>query len=97
MNRCKAEQIANLDPEETVIRWSGNGRFLFLRKLNRPDLLKINRLNTVTGYKELWRELKVPDPAGVQIGEIVLTPDGNSYAYSFQRDTSTLYLVEGLR
>jgi hypothetical protein len=34
---------------------------------------------------------------GVQIGQVVMTPDGKSYAYSFQRDTSTLYLAEGLR
>jgi hypothetical protein len=34
---------------------------------------------------------------GVQIWQVVLTPDGNSYAYSYQRDISTLYLAEGLK
>jgi eukaryotic-like serine/threonine-protein kinase len=89
--------IANLEPRESVIRWSGDGRFLFLRKLEEPTLLKINRMDVATGRKELWKELRAPDPVGVQILQLVMTPDGNSYAYSFQRDISTLYLAEGLR
>src|ERR1700722_6821038 len=83
--------IANLESGESVIRWSGDGRFLFLRKLEEPTLLKINRLEVATGRKELWKELRAPDPVGVQILQLVMTPDGNSYAYSFQRDISTLY------
>jgi eukaryotic-like serine/threonine-protein kinase len=89
--------IANLESGESVIRWSGDGRFLFLRKLEEPTLLKINRLEVATGRKELWKELRAPDPVGVQILQLVMTPDGNSYAYSFQRDISTLYLARGLR
>ena len=92
-----AKAIANLDPGESVIRWSGDGRYLFLRKLQEPALLNIYRLEVATGRKELWRELRAPDPVGVQISQVVLTPDGNSYAYSFQRDISTLYLVDGLK
>jgi hypothetical protein len=34
---------------------------------------------------------------GVQIREVVMTPDGNAYAYSFQRDISTLFLAGGLK
>jgi hypothetical protein len=80
-----------------VIRWNGDGRFLFLRKLEQPALLKIYRLDVATGRKELWKELKTPDPVGVQIADVAITPDGNSYAYSFKRDISTLYLAAGLR
>jgi hypothetical protein len=29
--------------------------------------------------------------------DVALTPDGASYAYSFQRDIVTLFLVGGLR
>jgi Tol biopolymer transport system component len=89
--------IGILDPDETVIRWSGDGRWLFLRKPISPSSLKINRMDVATGRKELWKELKTPDPVGVRIGQVVITPDGNSYAYSFQRDISTLYLALGLK
>jgi hypothetical protein len=80
-----------------VIRWSGDGRFLFLRKLLDPSALKISRLDVHSGRKEPWKELRTPDPVGVQIRDVVLTPDGNYYAYSYQRDIVTLYLAEGLR
>jgi hypothetical protein len=89
--------IADLEPGESVIRWSGDGRFLFLRKLVGPSALIINRLDVHTGRKEQWKVLKTPDPVGVQISDVVLTPDGEWYAYSFQRDIVTLYLAEGLR
>ncbi len=89
--------IGNLEPGESVIQWSGDSRFLFLRKLDGPASLKINRLQIATGRTQLWKELNTPDPVGVQIGQIVMTPDGESYAYSFQRDISTLYLAQGLK
>ncbi len=89
--------IADMEPGESVIRWSGDGKFLFLRKSTDSSSLTISRLNIATGRKELWKELKTPDPVGVQIRDVVTTPDGNAYAYSYQRDISTLYLAEGLR
>ena len=89
--------IANLEPGESVIQWSPDSRYVFLREPAGSSALRINRLDVATGHRELWKELKTPDTVGVQIGPLVITPDGKSYAYSFQRDTSTLYLAEGLR
>ena len=89
--------IASLEPGESVVRWSSDGRYLFLRKLDGPAALEINRLDVATGRNELWKELKTPDSVGVQIVQVVMTPDGASYAYSFQRDISTLYLADGLQ
>jgi len=89
--------IADLEPGESVIRWSADGRSLFLRKLIDPSSLRISRLDIATGRKELWKELKTPDPVGVRISQVVITPNGDSYAYSFQRDISTLYLARGVK
>jgi eukaryotic-like serine/threonine-protein kinase len=91
------QPIADLEQREIAIRWSGDGRFLFLSRLMEPSVLAINRLEVATRRKEPWRELKTPDPVGVQIRDAVITPDGNAYAYSYQRDISTLYLADGLR
>jgi eukaryotic-like serine/threonine-protein kinase len=82
---------------ESVIGWSADGRHLFLSKLEEPSFLKISRLDISTGRKEPWRELKTPDPVGVGISKVVMTPDGQSIAYSFQRDITTLFLIGGLR
>jgi Tol biopolymer transport system component len=89
--------IANLEPGESVVQWSADSRSLFLRKLEGPALLRISRLDIATGRRQLWKELGTPDTVGVQIGPVVMTPDGSAYAYSFQRDISTLYLAQGLK
>jgi eukaryotic-like serine/threonine-protein kinase len=93
----EAKMVATVEPGESVIRWSGDGHFVFLRKLDGASTLKISRLDVSTGRREAWKELRPPDPVGVQIGPVVMTPDGNTYAYSFQRDICTLYLADGLR
>jgi serine/threonine protein kinase len=47
---------------------------------------------------ELWKEVSVADPTGVNdLVQIRFTPDGKSYAYSFERHLSRLYAVEGMR
>lgn len=89
--------IATLEPGESVIQWSADSRFLFLRRLEGPASLKINRLDVATGRRQFWKELGAPDSVGVQMGPVVMTPDSQAYAYSFQRDISTLYLARGLK
>jgi serine/threonine protein kinase/Tol biopolymer transport system component len=89
--------ISNSEPGESVMGWSADGRHLFLSKLEGPSSLEINRLDLSTGRSEPWRELKTPDPVGVAISKVVMTPDGQSFAYSFQRDITTLFLIGGLR
>jgi Tol biopolymer transport system component len=89
--------VPGLEPGESVIRWSADGRHLFLSKLKEPSRMKITRLDISTGRREPWRELKTPDPVGVTISTVAMTPDGESLAYSFQRDITTLFLIGGLR
>jgi Tol biopolymer transport system component len=60
--------------------------------------LKLYRYDLVTGERKPWRELVPADRAGVYIANIFdITPDARWYAYSYVRDLSDLYLVEGLR
>jgi hypothetical protein len=41
--------------------------------------------------------LRPPDPSGVtSILRVVMTPDARSYAYTYVRAISALYLVEGV-
>ncbi len=79
------------------IQWSTDGRLLYVY---RPDdvPVKVFRIDTVTGRKILWKELVPPDLAGVfAVSPVLITPDGSSYAYSFSRELSDLFLVEGLK
>lgn len=88
--------ISDLQSGETVVRWSGDGRYLFLRQLE-GDTIRVSRLDVSTRRKEPWRVLKVPEPGAEFFGPLALSADGKAYACSFQRDLANLYLVKGLR
>ncbi len=89
--------IAGLAPGEEPIRWSADGRLLYIF---RPGELpaRIARLEIATGRREPWRELIPSDPAGVvSIRPPLFTPDGSVCVYSYSRFLAELFLVEGLR
>ncbi len=87
----------DMQPGESVIRWSADGRSLFLAQNEGLTAVKIHRLDLAARREEPWKELRPADPVGVRMGQVVMTPDGNAYAYFFQRDICTLYLADGLK
>ena len=91
--------IPSLAADELPIRWSADGRFLYLRSaLFRVVPAKVYRLEVSTGKRELWKELGPSDLAGVtSITSIAVAPDGRSYAYTSHSRLASLYLVEGLK
>src|SRR5205807_10592343 len=46
--------ISDLQSGETVVRWGGDGRYLFLRQLE-GDTIRVSRLDVSTRRKEPWR------------------------------------------
>jgi hypothetical protein len=90
--------------ESSAVCWSADGRHLFLLKRGGSNRAAILRLDTSGGRTETWRELKTPDPIAVFpdpiiafFHSVVLSSDGQAYAFSYQRDLATLYLVKGVR
>jgi len=81
---------------ESVVRWSGDGRYLFLQQ-REPASIKISRLDVTTRRKEPWLVVKVPEPGAQLLGPLALSADGKSYAITFQRDLANLFLVRGLK
>jgi hypothetical protein len=88
--------ISQLQNGEAVVRWSSDGRQLFLQQ-PEGDAIKISRLDVATGHKELWQTLRVPEPGAEFIGALALSADGKAGAFSFQHDLANLYLVKGLK
>ena len=76
-----------------------SGRPRAVRATAGPILpVRIDRLELASGARSPWRELQPADTAGVgRIGDVLVTPDGSSYAYNCQRSLSDLYVAEGLR
>ena len=60
---------------------------------------EISRIDVRTGTRTPWRTLRPADPAGlITIGSIAIAGDGESYAYSYRRVTSSdLYLARASR
>lgn len=93
----ESKQINGLAGEDEIIGWNTDGRALYVY---RPGELPIRvyRLDLATARKELLKELMPGDPAGVDsIETILLTPDGKSYVYTYRRNLSDLFMVEGLK
>ncbi len=91
-------QIAALEPTETIVRWSGEGHAVYLRRMQPGSgFMTLLRLDVETGSRRVLHEVHAPEAGGVFIGQVYMTPDGAGYAYSMQRDITSLYLVNGLQ
>ena len=78
------------------LQWTVDNRFLFTTVPDeRPA--PILRVDCTSGRQELLRKLAPGDLGGVyQVWALQITPDGNTYAYSYRQTLSRLYVVEGL-
>jgi len=91
----ESKVIADLNGESAV-RWSGNGRYLFLQQ-REPTSIKLTRFDLSTHRREPWLEVKVPEPGSSFLGPVALSADGKACATTFQRDLANLFLVRGLK
>jgi Tol biopolymer transport system component len=89
--------LTGAEPRDLPIVASADGEWLYVQ--GDADIpAAIARVNLRTGQRESVRTLLPPDPAGaMNILRIVMTPDARTYAYTFVRALSSLYLVEGVR
>jgi eukaryotic-like serine/threonine-protein kinase len=91
-----ANEIANLENGEAVVRWSGDQRSLFLRRIEGATA-RVLRLDVATGQKQNWRTLRVPELGAEFLGPVALSADGKACAAAFQHDLANLYQVAALR
>jgi Tol biopolymer transport system component len=92
-----AAPIKGLEAGAQPIGWSQDGRSLICRR-DVGLASEVSVLEIATGRRALLWRLAMADPAGAsRLGPIVVTADGKSYAYSYYRNISDLYLVDGLK
>ena len=92
----ESKAIFDLQPGESVVRWSGDGRYLFLQQ-RESSSIKISRLEVATRHKQPWLVVRVPEPGAQFFGPLALSADGKACASTFQRDLANLFLVKGLK
>ncbi len=89
--------IPGLEAGERILRWSADGRSLFVTRPNQLPAI-IERLDTLEGTRTRWKELMPANAAGVlDIGPVLLSEDGRFHVYSYRRWLSTLYLARDLQ
>ncbi|MGH9495078.1 MAG: protein kinase domain-containing protein [Candidatus Sulfotelmatobacter sp.] len=90
------QAVADLQPGESIVRWSGDGKYLFLQK-REPASIQIIRFELASHRREPWLTVKVPEPGAQFLGPLALSADGKACATTFQRDLANLFLVRGLK
>jgi Tol biopolymer transport system component len=88
--------VPGLQTEEVVIRWSSDGRSLFVSsRWGMPT--SVFRVDVANGRRELVHRFAPEDSAGViNVGPVLLSEDGKSYVYSYRRILHDLYQIGGL-
>jgi tRNA A-37 threonylcarbamoyl transferase component Bud32/Tol biopolymer transport system component len=85
-----------LDPGDTMVRFTPDGKSLFIAKRGIPA--KIMRMFLDNRPPQLIRELMPSDPAGIlELRNFQITPDAKTYVYSYYKVLSDLWVVDGLR
>jgi eukaryotic-like serine/threonine-protein kinase len=97
ISSAEPDKKFKLEPGERVAGWTSDAKFLYLVEHQQTPLI-INRFEIESGHRSFWKELVLPvsDP-DMRCEQLVITPDGQSYAYTFSHHSSDLYIVAGLK
>lgn len=89
------EREIRLNPGEVPIGWTKDSRYFYFTASKENKIL---RYEFATGRREPWKDLPLPGSSAEvkQGGGLAITPDGQSYAYTYSTGHSDLYLVRGL-
>lgn len=78
------------------VQWSEDGQALFVRQLDIGPSIKIFRYELSTSQFRLLKELTPSDRVGLSaMFEVVMGRNEQSYAYSYMRVLSELFVVDG--
>jgi len=88
--------LENLEKHFWLIGWAEDGENIFIWRRGEIPAI-VYKYNPASGKKQEWLRLAPKDMTGVcQIVAIRFTPDGKTYAYSYTRESSDLFLMENL-
>jgi hypothetical protein len=96
------QPVPALKPADYPLQWSHGGRYVYTVDSvvgERAPAVDVFRVDLMTGARDLWKTLTPSDPVGVEDMRetVVITPDAQSYCYSYMRRLGDLFVVDGLR
>jgi eukaryotic-like serine/threonine-protein kinase len=91
--------ISHLTETDVPLCWTPDGRELIVARYDETPP-RIERVEIASGRSRVWNRLGHAAPSGL-LGEhstrVLVSPDGESYAYSYLRNLGDLYLTSPLR
>lgn len=92
------QPIPGLLPGERILGWSADGAAVHVR----PELsvlpVTLTRIDLATGDRRKLMDFTLPDPVGhLQTRGVFITPDAKSFAFTYDKKLSELFLLDGLR
>jgi hypothetical protein len=99
--KAPPRRIAGSLWRDVPVQWSSDGKFIYVGATDDQPLV-LSRVDLSTGRREVWKRLSPPDLTGfVRYGPRIrgvglnVTPDGQSYAYTYFTDQNRLVLTRG--
>ncbi len=89
--------VPGFEASSSLAGWAPDGRLLVRKGTSTEIPMRIYALDPETGREELWREFFPADATGVNGLVAFRNAPNGAYAYSYFRNLSNLYLVEGLK
>jgi WD40 repeat protein len=91
------KRMSGTDSGDWPIRWTADGRGVYVFRRGQLPC-DVFRVDVATGRKDRVTTLKPPEAPGLaSINRALITPDGQSWAYSYQRTLSDLFVVEKIK
>jgi eukaryotic-like serine/threonine-protein kinase len=88
--------VPNTQPGEEPVYWTPDGKSLLVGDSNIPSNVFI--IDLATGQRQPFKSFTLADPTGLfSLSPPNFSHDRKSYTYSYNRITSDLYIVEGLK
>jgi hypothetical protein len=94
--------VPALTPGDIPLQWTHGGRYVYtVARVDggRQAGVDVFRVELATGSRTLWKTLMPSDPVGVEDMRetVVITPDAQSYCYSYMRRLGDLFVVDRLK
>lgn len=96
LNGGNPQPVAALTADDVLLNWTTDPKAVYVAQ-PRGIRVPVIRVDLQSGERSVLREITPSDPSGVAGGiNILITPDGKYYAFTYRRVLSDLYLVPQL-
>ena len=90
------QRVLNIPFSASPVQWSEDGQALYVRHVDAGAIIRVSRCDLATSECKILKELMPPDRVGVStMFEVVMGRNERSYAYSYMRVLSELFVVDG--